>query len=523
VADNGNGNGIERIEEDGSRPDPLAIDNWRSVFGAVIAAISATVTIFLLVIDLFTAEATGYAGLALLPPVLVFLFGCGLVAAGWIREKRRQRRGEYSSFLDRIDLDPQRFVRSTGRWALLLGISLATVGLLVVGASSVAVVEFSESNTFCTDACHAVMGPEASAYEMTAHSQIACVDCHVGSGAEGFLEAKIGGLRQLWAVTAGTVRRPIPTPIHGDNINRQLCERCHSPDRDIGYKALTRHYYLNGMEDASIELAMVVKVGGAEKGLIEGGGIHYHMLAAERVEYFARDSQRQDIALVRVTSEDGSVREYEKESEPLTEGEKTSMELRAMECIDCHSRPAHAFRSPIDSVNEAIRLERFPEDLFYVKEASVRALDGEYGSVPEAMEGIETSVHEYYDYEDPDVLEDRPEDIAEVIELLRDIYRETIFPEMKADWTTHPNNLGHLDSLGCFRCHNAEMVDREGTAIFSDCTKCHAILAQDQESIQTMADFASGMGFSHPQDGKTFEEFKYCSDCHTGGNAVYEE
>ncbi|MBW2291796.1 MAG: cytochrome c3 family protein [Deltaproteobacteria bacterium] len=132
-------------------------------------------------------------------------------------------------------------------------------------------------------------------------------------------------------------------------------------------------------------------------------------------------------------------------------------------------------------------------------------------------------MHEYYDYEDPDVLEDRPEDIAEVIELLRDIYRETIFPEMKTDWTTHPNNLGHLDSLGCFRCHNAEMVDQEGTAIFSDCTKCHAILAQDQESIQTMADFASGMGFSHPQDGKTFEEFKFCSDCHSGGKLLYEE
>ena len=522
MADNGNGNGITKLEDDEGRPHPRPIDNWRSVIGAVIAAVGGTATTFLLVIDLLTEEATGYAGLALLPPILVFWVGCGFVVAGWMREKRRQRRGEFSSFIDHIDFDPLLFVRTTGRLVLLLGVSLATVALLVAGAGSVAVVEFTESNTFCSDVCHAVMGPEAAAYETAAHSQIACVECHVGDGAEGFMQAKIGGLRQLWAISTGTVQRPIPTPIHSTSINRELCERCHSPDRNIGYKALTRDYYLNGMEDAAIELAMVVKVGGASEGLIKGGGIHYHMLIAEKIEYVARDPQRQEVAWIRVSDTDGGVREYADRRNPLTNDEKASLEMRAMECIDCHSRPAHAFRSPVEMVNEAIQTKRLPGDLYYIKEAGVRALDGEYDSVDEAMAGIETTVREYYDYEDPDVLEDRPDDIAAAIEVLRAIYRKTIFPDMKADWTTHPNNIGHTDSLGCFRCHNSEMVDRDGTAVFSDCTGCHAILAQDREAIKTMADFDSGMGFSHPQDGKAFEEFKFCSECHTGGKLVYE-
>jgi hypothetical protein len=522
MASNEDGNGIERVDDDERRLLPKAIDNWRSVIGASIAAVGATATVFFLVIDLFGEQSSGYAGLKLLPTILVFLFGCALVLAGWIREKGRQKRGEFSSFIDHIDFDPLRFVRNVGPLVLLVGISLGTLTILGAGAGSVAVVGFSESNTFCSDVCHAVMAPEATAHAMTAHSQIACVDCHVGAGAEGFLEAKIGGIRQLWAVATGTERRPIPTPIHGGNISRELCEGCHSPNRNIGYKAITRDYFLNGMEDAAIELAMVVKVGDTTNGLIEGGGIHYHMLVAETVEYVARDAQRQDIPWVRVTSPDGNVREYENIEDPLTALQKTSMEMRAMECIDCHSRPAHAFRSPATMVNEAIKRKRFPEELYYVKEASIRALDGEYETVDEAMAGIETSVHEYYENEDPDVLEDRPDDIASVVHVLREIYRDTIFPEMKTDWTTHPNNIGHTESLGCFRCHNPEMVDQDGTALFSDCTGCHAILAQDKEAIQAMSEFGTGMGFIHPQDGQSFKEFKFCSDCHTGGQKVYD-
>jgi hypothetical protein len=519
----GNGNGVERSKrEEGAQP-PRPIENWRSVIGAVIAAIGATATAFLLVIDLLTEEATGYAGLALLAPMFLFVFGCGLVVAGWVREKRRRRRGESTGFIDHWTFDPLRYVRSTGPIVLLLGISVATVGLLATGAGSVAVVEFSESNTFCSDVCHAVMAPEATAHASTAHSQIACVDCHVGAGADGFLEAKIGGLRQLWSVATGSVQRPIPTPIHGNNINRELCERCHAPDRNIGYKALTRSYYLNGLEDSAIELAMVVKVGGGgQDGLIAGEGIHYHMLIAETVEFIARDPQRQDIAWVRVTNPDGSVNEYENSSDPLTDEQKASMEIQKMECIDCHSRPAHAFRSPTDMVNQAIQSGLLPGDLYYIKEASVRALDGDYDSVPEAMAGIESTLRTYYENEDPDVLEDRADDIERVTEVLRDIYGKTIFPDMKADWTTHPNNIGHRDSLGCFRCHNEDMVDREDKAVFSDCSKCHAILAQGDEVIANITEFNSGMGFIHPQDGATLEEFSFCSDCHTGGKQVYE-
>jgi hypothetical protein len=516
----------ENEADGGGREDasqtPNPIYNWQSAIGAMLAAIGVSVAAFLVLIDLATPQATGYAGLALLPPVLLAGFGGLLILTGWTRERRRQRRGERSSFFDQWVVDPFGFVQRTSPMLIVAVVASLTLGLLSMGAGTVAVVEFSESNTFCGSVCHQVMGPEAIAHKETAHSQIACVKCHVGGGAEGFLEAKIGGLRQLWALASGTVQRPIPTPIHGGIINRTLCETCHTLERAASYKALTRSYFLNGMEDVPVELTMLLKTGGSADEVNGGRGIHYHMQIARVVEYIARDRQRQEIAWVRITDADGEIHEYSNSAAPLTEEEKVSLEVRRMECIDCHSRPAHAFQSPIDLVNSAIDSELLPPDLAYIKEAAVRALDGEYADAADARSGIERTVREYYENEDPDVLEERAEDIAGVIEDLKAIYERTMFPEMKALWSTHPNNIGHRDSPGCFRCHNDEMVDRDGTPVFTQCSKCHTILAQDDQAIQNIAEFEAGMGFVHPEDGGSFDEFSLCSDCHTGGKELFD-
>jgi hypothetical protein len=173
-------------------------------------------------------------------------------------------------------------------------------------------------------------------------------------------------------------------------------------------------------------------------------------------------------------------------------------------------------------VNQALEGGLLPGEVPNIKEASVRALDGGYDTTEEAMAGIGVSLREYYEQEDPDVLVEYEDELPRAADLLRNIYRKTIFPEMKADWRTHPNNIGHRDSLGCFRCHNDEMVDEEGNSVFSDCSRCHAVLAQDDETIPTMAEFDRGMDFVHPQDSAAFEEFTFCSDCHDGGKALYE-
>jgi hypothetical protein len=128
----------------------------------------------------------------------------------------------------------------------------------------------------------------------------------------------------------------------------------------------------------------------------------------------------------------------------------------------------------------------------------------------------------YYEEEYPDELEEYSDALDETVLVLGKIYTRTIFPEMKADWSAHPNNIGHRDSLGCFRCHSDEMVDADGEEIFQDCSGCHAILAQESDTVEVAEDFEAGTAFIHPEDSEPMEEFTLCSDCHTGGGDVYE-
>jgi len=301
-----------------------------------------------------------------------------------------------------------------------------------------------------------------------------------------------------------------------------MCAGCHTEDRYIGYKVLTRSYFSAGEDVVPTKLGLLVKVGGGANDVMKGEGIHYHMLVAQKVEYIARDHQRQDIAWVRVTRDDGEVKEYMNDDDPLTDEELESFETREMECLDCHSRPAHKFRAPIVSVNEALASGIISPDIPYIKEASVRALDHQYETTPDALEGIEDNLLSFYEEEDEGVLESHADGLADTTAALRVIYQNTIFPEMKADWKAHPDNAGHRDSPGCFRCHNDTMLDQDGEALFHDCTSCHAVLAQDAKVFQSMDELEKGRDFLHPEDGYAFDEFTLCSDCHTGGAELYD-
>ena len=49
---------------------------------------------------------------------------------------------------------------------------------------------------------------------------------------------------------------------------------------------------------------------------------------------------------------------------------------------------------------------------------------------------------------------------------------------MKVDWRTHPNNIGHFHTPGCFRCHDGQHVGADGKVIPKGCNTCHTVQAQ---------------------------------------------
>ena len=118
---------------------------------------------------------------------------------------------------------------------------------------------------------------------------------------------------------------------------------------------------------------------------------------------------------------------------------------------------------------------------------------------------------------------DRAEDLRHTIEEVQNIYERSIFPEMGARWSAYPDNIGHRDWPGCFRCHNERLATAEGKTIFTDCTKCHLIIAEGDNINQVNVNLTEGLPFKHPGDaGDDLTEYTECTDCHSGGAAVYD-
>jgi hypothetical protein len=55
-------------------------------------------------------------------------------------------------------------------------------------------------------------------------------------------------------------------------------------------------------------------------------------------------------------------------------------------------------------------------------------------------------------------------------------------------WNVHPNNIGHNDSPGCFRCHDGSHTSADGQAISNDCSACHGLLAVEEQNPKILAD-----------------------------------
>jgi nitrate/TMAO reductase-like tetraheme cytochrome c subunit len=493
--------------------------NWTSFAGIVLLVIGFLAGGFLFTIEIATGREAPYLGVLYLLFTVLIVTGFVLVPIGMARARRARKAGLHPGALSeyRFDLN-----LADHRYVALSLLVIGALVILLTAVGSYKSFQATESAEFCGQLCHEVMNPEWVRYNASPHARVRCAECHIGAGADWFVKSKLSGLRQIWAVTVDSFSRPIPTPIHDLRPARETCEECHWRRKFTGYKELTRSYFLGDEENGVHNLRMLIKIGGEKTSLFKGSGIHYHMLIANRVEYIAVDERRQDIAWVRVARADGSITEYRNQDFELTDEALANNGVRTMDCMDCHNRPAHQYPSPMLSVDQALEEGQISRDLPYVKVQAVSALAARYDSVDEAVVGIANSMRDYYRKEYPEIIDKRSAELTTSIRRVQEIYRESIFPEMKADWSAYPDNIGHLDSPGCFRCHTDSMQAENGQSIFTACNKCHLVLAQGKMVDEVSVNLDEGLAFVHPEDFDTLEEFTLCSDCHTGGGAVYE-
>jgi hypothetical protein len=490
--------------------------NWWSVVGAFVAVATFCVIVLLLLIDIFLEGTTLYLGLLtfmVLP--CFFVAGLGLIAVGALRERRRRARGIVSPFPRQIHID---FENSSHRNAVVVWTIGTAIFLLGTAVGTYKAYETTESVIFCGELCHNVMAPEYTAYQVSPHANVSCAECHIGSGAEWFVKAKLSGLHQVYAVLANTYQKPIPTPIENLRPARETCEHCHWPEKFFGGRQKLLPHFLSDEENTPYPISLLLNIGGGgTQGHAEG--IHWHVAKSHHMEYIATDHDRKDIVWVRLTKDDGSVAEYTMGGASLDADVKTAHAPRSVDCLDCHNRPSHNYRSPIKIVNQAMHLGKIDVSLPYIKREAVTALDQTYDTLPNALQAIEAHITNFYQEEYPDILTEKPDAVSTSIAALKSVFQENLFPEMKVSWKAYPDHVGHSEFIGCFRCHGSELETGEGETISKDCNLCHTILSQGTKDLASMT--PGGLTFRHPVDIDGAELEANCTECHEGGAELY--
>lgn len=467
------------------RPAVYLGQNPISLIGAVLTTSAAiTMTGFWGFELLHAGPTRPYSGIIfffILPAV--FVLGLVLMPlGGLLRRYRLRQQGKLPHVYPTIDLRQPVLQRA---FVLVTVMTFVNVGLM--GTASYKAVEHMDSVEFCGQTCHSVMAPEYTAYLNSPHSRVSCVDCHIGSGAPWFVRAKISGVRQLFAVNLKTYSRPIPSPVRNLRPSRDTCEHCHWPERFTGDKFIVKTKYADDEQNTPATTVLLLKIGGrTTQGLV---GIHgRHLAAAERIEYVSTDGRRQVIPRVTYTEDNGKKVEYVSDEVKTTPADLARAERRKMDCVDCHNRPTHAFELPERAVDTAITAGRIDSQLPFVKKQAVAALRVEYPDRATASEKIPQAIVDFYRTKYPETYQNKRPVVETAAQQVKAIYLRNIFPEMRITWGTHPNNIGHDDFLGCFRCHDGKHKAPDGRVINDDCSACHQILAMEEKDPKVLAD-----------------------------------
>jgi hypothetical protein len=178
------------------------------------------------------------------------------------------------------------------------------------------------------------------------------------------------------------------------------------------------------------------------------------------------------IPWVRLTDRSGAVREYVVDG--VTPEELAAGERRTMDCVDCHNRPAHTMSASAErAVDAVIARGGIPRTLPFVRRETVEALKAPYPTEAAALDAIAAALRSFYEAEHAEIFTAAREDVERAVGAAQGIYRQNVFPEMNVQFGTYPNNIGHVDAPGCFRCHDDSHVAADGRTIGQDCESCH--------------------------------------------------
>jgi hypothetical protein len=456
-----------------------------SLAGTALAVASLTLIVALFVVHAVGFEGGPYLGIVtflILP--MFFVLGLLLIPVGIYRQRKRAAKmaaeGKAPPLFPVIDLNHE-----TTRKSVVIFLVLTLVNIVVIAGATYKGVHVMETNAFCGLACHSVMQPEWTAHQRSPHSRVDCVDCHIGPGADWFVKSKLDGAWQLVAVTLNIYPRPIETPLHNLRPARDTCEQCHWPTKFVGDKLKIETVFDEDENNTELKSAILLKVGGLEGRA--SSGIHWHVDPDIQIRYRS-DSSRMNIYDIEMTAADGTVKTFVVEDAPEDQGE-----WRTMDCVDCHNRPSHIYRTPGEELDRLLAGGKVDRSLPYIRREGARLIDeADYPTHEAARVGLAESLQAFYRENYPELAVEKATEITAAADALGDIFSWNVFPHMRVRWDTYPDHSGHPPirsretAPGCFRCHNREHKTAEGEGISRNCTLCHTVLATREENPEIL-------------------------------------
>jgi len=426
---------------------------------------AAVVFAALLIAELSGLFNNPYAGLVvfLVVPAIVVI-GLLLIPLGMWLEHRRLS-AYPSATREWFVLDFRSAVMRRRAMALL---ALTAVNITIVLLAGYGSLHYMESPSFCGQTCHTPMHPQFTAWQDAPHSRVACVQCHIGEGTRAFVHYKLNGIRQLYHVVTGGYGRPIPGVVADFRPAHEVCGTCHWAGKNFGDVVRIKREYADDASNTETTTILQMHVGGPGVPTPDRPAIHWHADPRVQVEYVFTDAGRQTIPYVRVTDAQGRVREYT--ADGATPADVAKGQRRAMDCIDCHNVVAHRVAATAEqAVDHAIETGSIPRGLPFVRREAVRLMKASHATEDEAVRAIGDGVQQFY----ASAGSGTDTAVASAVTSLQNIYRRNVFPVMKVSFGTYPDNLGHITSSGCFRCHDGGHAAKDGTTISAECEYCH--------------------------------------------------
>jgi hypothetical protein len=435
-----------------------------AIAGVLLTTISAVLFIAAVAAELLGLIRTPYGGLVvyLFIPAL-FVLGLLLIPLGhWLEARRRRRDPTAGHEWPVFDFRNP----ATRRTALALA-ALTFANLAIISVAAFGGLRAMESPAFCGQTCHLPMHPQFTAWQSTPHAQVACIECHVGEGARALIHYKLAGVRQLYHVVTNQIPKPIPA-VADMRPALETCGQCHWPGRNAGEVVRTTREFADDEANTETATTMRMMVGGPGRPTSTGRAIHWHANPDVRIEFVHTDPERQTIPYVRVMDRSGRTKEYR--TEGTTEQQVASGTRRVMDCIDCHNAAAHRIAPTAEgAVDRAIAGGGISSGLPFVRRESVRLVKAEYPTQEQGIQEIAKGLRAFYTGRGAF---DEGE-LARSIGALQEVYRRNVFPAMKVTFGVYPDNIGHITSNGCFRCHDGSHTASDGSSISAECEYCH--------------------------------------------------